>query len=88
MMATCWIADIMLVMSLMPTQDFGGNVMMTMSLKLDIFQKKIILERLTKKSDVRLNRFIVCCLYQKNPSEKIQLYYFKEFTTMYKINQM
>ena len=39
------------------------------------FPKGVILERVTKKSDVRLNRCIICCLYQNNPFEKIQLYF-------------
>ena len=41
-----------------------------------------------KKSYVRLNRCIICCLYQNKPSEKIQLQYFQEFTSMSKINHM
>ena len=76
MMATHWIVEIMLVMFLMLTQEFGGTVMMTLSLKLLIYQKGFILERVTKKSDVRLNICIICCLYQNKPSEKIQLYSF------------
>ena len=39
----------MSVMFLMPTQNFGGNLMMTISLKLVIYQKGFILERVTQK---------------------------------------
>ena len=41
-----------------------------------------------KKSYVRLNRCIICCLYQNKPSDKIQLYFFQEFTSITKINHM
>ena len=89
MMETHWIVDIMSVMVLIPTQEFGGTVMMKNPLKLVIYQKGFILERVTfKKSDVRLNRCIICFLYQNKPSDKIQLYFFQEFTNMFKINHM
>ena len=88
MMATHWIVDIMSVMSLMPTEEFGGTVMMKISLKLVIYQKGFILERATKKSDVRLKRFIICGLYQNKPSDKIQLYFFQEFSNISKIHHM
>ena len=49
MMATHWIVDIMSVIVLLPTQEFGDTAMMTISLKLVIYQKGFILERVTKK---------------------------------------
>ena len=84
MIETNCIVEIMSVMFLVPTQEFGGTTMMTISLKLIIYQKGFILERVTKnknknkkqKSDVRLNRCIICCLYQNNTYDKIQLYFF------------
>ena len=39
-----------------------------------------------KKSDIRLKRCMICCLYQNKPSEKIQLHFFREFANMSKIN--
>ena len=38
--------------------------------------KGVILERVTKKSDVRLNICIICCSYHNNPSDQTQLYLF------------
>ena len=59
----------------MPTHEFGGTVMMTISLKLVIIQKGFILERvkIKQKRDVKMNRCNICGLYHKNPSDKIQL---------------
>ena len=51
MMANHWIVEIMSVMFLMTTQEFGGTMMMTISLKLMIYQKGFILERVTKKME-------------------------------------
>ena len=50
MMVTYWIVEIMPVMILMPTQEFGGTVMMKISLKLVILPKGVILERVTKNN--------------------------------------
>ena len=36
----------------------------------------------------RINRCIVCCLYQNKPSNKTKLYFFQDFTTMSKITHM
>ena len=47
----------------------------------------VYIREIHQKSDIRLNRCIICCLYQSKPSEKIQLYFFQEFTNIYKINQ-
>ena len=41
MMETHWIVDITSVMFLMPTQEFGGTVMMTTSLKVVILPKGV-----------------------------------------------
>ena len=48
MMVTLWIAEMMTLMFLIPTQEFGGTVMMTISLKLVIYQKGFILDRVKK----------------------------------------
>ena len=47
MMATHWIVGITSVMFLIAVQEFGGTVMMKISLKLVIYQKGFIIERLT-----------------------------------------
>ena len=47
-METHWIVEIVSVMFMMPTQEFGVTLMMTISLKLVIYQKGFILERLTQ----------------------------------------
>ena len=46
---TLWIVEIMSVVFLMPTQEFGGTVMMSIPSKLVIYQKGFILEIFTKK---------------------------------------
>ena len=69
----------------MPAQEFFGTMMMTIPLKLVIYQKGFILERVKKKSDARLNRCIICCLYHNKPSEIHSSKCFQEFTTMSKI---
>ena len=79
-MATHWIVVIISVMFLIAAQEFGGTVMMKISIKLVMYQNGFILERVTKKLketiDVRLKNFIIFCLYQNNPSETIQFYLF------------
>ena len=57
MMATHWIVVIMSVMFLIAAQEFGGTVMMTISLKSVIFQKGFIIERLTKPQKNYLMQF-------------------------------
>ena len=78
-MATPFIIEMMSVMFLIPTQEFGGTVMMTISLKLVICQKGFILERSTKKQKTKIKlcqsqQMYYYFLYQNNPSEKIQIY--------------
>ena len=78
-METRWIIDIMSVMFLMQTQEFGGTVMIKISLKLVILPKGVYIRDSHKKKkqiNVSINRCIIFCLYQNNPSDKIQLYYF------------
>ena len=83
-METHWIVDIMSVIFFMPTQEFGGAVMMTISLKLVIYHRGFILQWVTKnkkKVDFRINRCNICCLYQNNPSEKYSPFFFKNSPT-------
>ena len=89
-MGTHWIVESMSMMFLIPTQEFGGTVIMTISLKLVIHQKGFILKRAIKKqqSDVRSNIFIICCFYQNKTSEKYSSIHFQEFTNVSKINHM
>ena len=75
MMETNLIVNIMSVIFLIPTQEFGGAVNMTISLKLVNLPKGVYIKESNKKSrnksDIRLNIFIICCIYQNNPSDKI-----------------
>ena len=89
-MGTHWIVESMSMMFLIPTQEFGGTVIMTISLKLVIHQKGFILKRAIKKqqSDVRSNIFIICCFYQNKTSEKYSSIHFQEFMNVSKINHM
>ena len=48
-MATHWIGKLCQLCFLMPAQEFGGAVMTTISLKLVLYQKGFIFERVTKK---------------------------------------
>ena len=73
----------MSVMFLMPTQEFGGTMMTKVSLKLVILPKGVYIRETHKCFYVRINKFIICGLYQNKPSEKIQLF-FQEFTHMSK----
>ena len=77
MMATNWIVVIMSVMFLIAAQKFGGTVMITILLKLVIYQKGFIIERLTNlRKKVFNDGFLkgtVCCLYQNKPFDETQL---------------
>ena len=81
MMESHWIVVIMSVMFLISAHEFGGTVMMKISLKSVIYQKGFIIETLTnqqkrKEINAMFNRCIVCCLYHNNPSDKTQLQLF------------
>ena len=58
--------------------------------KISDLPKGVILERVTPKKYiyVRINRCIICGLYQNNPSYKIQLHFFQKFANMSKINHI
>ena len=58
-MVTHWIVDIMSVLFLVPTQEFGDTVLMTISLKLMIYRKGFILERGTKNISVSIDVLFV-----------------------------
>ena len=49
MIATLWIVEIISVMFLILAHEFGGIVMMPISQKLAIYQKRFILERATNQ---------------------------------------
>ena len=51
MMVNIFIVEIMSGIFLIPPQEFGGIVMITISLKIVIYQKRFILERVTKKTE-------------------------------------
>ena len=76
MMATHWIVGIKSVMILIVAQEFGGTVMMTISLNLVIYQKGFIVERLTNPRKKVFNdgflKGTVCCLYQNKLYDKTQ----------------
>ena len=63
MMANHWIVDIMSVMFLMPTQEFGGTVVMTISLKLVIYQKGFIMERFTERKVMSVSIDVLFVVY-------------------------
>ena len=90
MMATHLIVDIMSVMFLMQTNEFGGNVMMAISLKLVIYLKGFILERVTKKKNGMSGSTDVLFFVYIRTSHltKYSSIYFKEFTNMSKINHV
>ena len=94
MMATNWIVEMMSVIFLMPAQEFGGTVMMTISLKLVIYPKWLYYRESQKnknktKSDVRLNIFIICFFNIRTIDlTKHSSIYFQEFATISKINNM
>ena len=77
MMSTHWIVGITSVMFLIVAQEFGGTVIMIISLKLVIYQKGFIIERLTNPQKKMFNdgflKGTVCCLYQNKPFDKTQL---------------
>ena len=54
MMATHWIVVIMSVMFLIAVLEFGTTVMMKISLKLLIYQKGFIIERLTNTQKIKI----------------------------------
>ena len=54
MMETHWIVGITSVMFLIAAQEFGGTVMMTISLKLVIDQKGFIIEKLTNPRKIKI----------------------------------
>ena len=57
MMVTHWIVEILSVMFLMSTYEFCGAVMMTISLKLVIYQKGFNIERLTNSPKIKISEY-------------------------------
>ena len=75
MMATHWIVGNTSVIFLIVAQEFGGTVMMTISLNLVIYQKGFIIERPTnprgnKLFNDGLLKGTICCLYQNKPFDE------------------
>ena len=90
-MVTLYIVNIISVIFLILTQEFGGIMMMSILLKLVICPKVFILERVTKKTkkrSVRLKKNTVCGLYQNKPSDSIQPYLFQEFSNVSKMRHI
>ena len=50
--------------------------------------KRVVLEKVTKKGNFRLNIFIMCGLYQKRLSEKYRSICFQECNNISKKNNM
>ena len=71
MMATHWTVGITSEMLLIVAQEFGGTVMMTISLNLVIYLKGFIIERLTNPQKKAFNdgflKGTFGCLYQNKP---------------------
>ena len=90
MIVTIWIVEIMSVMFLMPTQEFGGTVMMPISQKLVIFQKGYIQDRVTnqqqqKRKMMSGSKEILFVVYIRKKPYSIWIYFFQEFINMSKI---
>ena len=78
MMATNWTLGITSVMFLIVALEFGGTVMMTISLNLGIYLMGFIIEKPTnpRKNKAFIDGFskgTVGCLYLNKPSDKTQL---------------
>ena len=91
MMATYWIVDIMSVIFLMPTQEFGDTVTMTISPKLVILPKVVYIiesNRETKRKKVMSGSTYLLFVFYIITSHitKYSSIYFQEFTTISKIN--
>ena len=88
MIATHWFVVIMSVMFLMTAPEFGGTVMMKISLKLVIYQRGFIIERVTKQI-LSGSRDVLFVVYiRTNHMEKHSSTLLKEFTAMSKITHM
>ena len=77
MMTTHWTVGITSVMFLIVALEFGGTVMMTISLNLEIYLMGFIIEKITNPRKKMVNdgflKDTVGCLYQNMPFEKTQL---------------
>ena len=71
---------------LMPTREFGGTVMMTISLKLVIYQKGFILERESQKNVMSGSTDVLFVVYIRTRHVKKYISIFQEFANMSKIN--
>ena len=74
MMATYWTVGITSVMFLIVALEFGGTVMMTISLNLEIYLMGFIIEKITNPRIFFNDEFLkgtVGCLYQNKPFDKI-----------------
>ena len=76
-MANHWNVGITSVMFLIVAQEFGGTIMMKISLNLVIYQKGFIIEKLTNPRKKAFNdgflEGTVGCLYQNKPFDKTEL---------------
>ena len=77
MMPTHFIVVIMSVIFLMAAQEFGGTVMMKISLKLVILPKGVYYREKNKNTknekECQDQQMYYFYIYQNNPSDKIQL---------------
>ena len=92
-MATHFIVVIMSVMFLIAAQEYGDTVMMTISLKLVIYQKGFNIERLTntwkRKKKLWYNQQMYCLLFiSEQAIWQNTALIFQEFKTMSKITHM
>ena len=88
-MVTHYIVENMSVMFLMTTHECSGTVMMIISLKLVIYQKGFILERVNFKKVMSVSKDVLFVLYMlTNHLTKYSHNIFQELTDISKINHM
>ena len=88
-METHWIVEIMELVFLMPTNEFGVTLMMMISLKLVIFQKVYILDMVTKNMNKLLSgsgKMLLAIHIRTGHNIASVSVIDKEFSGMYKIN--
>ena len=91
MMVTHWIVEIMSVMFLMPTQEFGGTMMMTISLKLVILPKEVYIIKSHKKKPTEVmsgSIYILFLVYIITNNLTKYSSIFQQFSSMSKINHI
>ena len=79
-MVTLWIVKIMSVMFLMPTQEFGGTMMMPISLKLVFLTEGVYIRKRHKKKSGP-DKILSVVYIRKRPPDIMKLYFCKNSLT-------